>query len=222
MKIVGHRGARGLAPENSIASLKKALEHHVDEIECDARVTKDGIVILHHDKDVSTPTGPKLRISRHTYAELKKHDSDLATLKEALAAVPESTPLQIEIKPREDIQSIIKTINAELGRGRESSSLLIGSKSQSILRQTHQAFPEVQKVVIEAWSGVRAIHRAHQVNTKRLSMNKLWIWRGFIRPMSKRGWLLYAYTVNNPVKAKKWGRYGLSGIFTDYPDQFKK
>lgn len=219
MKIVGHRGARGLAPENTIASLKKALQHHVDEIECDVRVTKDGIVVLHHDKNI---TGTSVRISDHAYAELKEHDSDLATLQEAFRAVPESTPLQIEIKSQESVKEIIDIIRAELKKGRNPTSLLIGSKSQSILRVAHQAFPEIQKVVIEAWSGIRATRRAREVNTKRLSMNKLWLWRGFITPMSKRGWVLYAYTVNDPVKAKKWQQYGLSGIFTDYPDQFEE
>ena len=57
MKIVGHRGARHLAPENTISAIKKALDLAVDEIEIDVRVTKDGHVILHHDPIIRTKDG---------------------------------------------------------------------------------------------------------------------------------------------------------------------
>ncbi len=219
MKIVGHRGARGLAPENTIQSLKKALEHHVDEIECDVRVTKDEIVVLHHDKEI---TGQNLQIKDCTYDELREHDPDVATLVEALAAVPESTPLQIEIKSGEPTEPVVKILHAEFKKGRKLESILIGSKDQSILLILHDAFPEVIKVVIEAWSGVRATRHAKQVNTKRISMNQRWLWSGFVRQMTHRGWLLYAYTVNQPRRAEQLKKQGLTGIFTDYPDQFEK
>lgn len=218
MKIVGHRGAAGLAHENTAKSFKKALEHKVDEIECDVRVTHDGVVVLHHDKYI---TYKKFRIKKHTYSELKAHVSDLTTLAEAFDIVPESTPLQIEIKAGASVEPIIKVIKTELKSGRSPSSLLIGSKSQKILRAMHHAFPEITKVVIEPWSGVRATYRAKQVATKRISMNRRWLWSGFIRSMTDRGWLLYAYTVNDPAQAKQLAEAGVSGIFTDYPDQFE-
>jgi len=73
MKIIGHRGARGLAPENTIASLMKAIEHHVDEIECDVRVTKDQVAVLMHNGHLIDQSGTKLAISQHSYAELLAH-----------------------------------------------------------------------------------------------------------------------------------------------------
>lgn len=219
MKIVGHRGAGGLAPENTITSLKKALLHKVDEIECDVRVTQDNVVVLHHDKYI---TYKKFRIKKHTYSELKAHVHELATLAEAFEAVPESTPLQIEIKAGASLHPIVKAIRAELKNGRKPSSLLIGSKSQKILREMHRTFPEITKVVIEPWSGVRAAYRAKRVGTKRISMNQRWLWSGFIQSMTKRGWLLYAYTVNDTKRTKQLAQAGLVGIFTDYPDLFKK
>lgn len=219
MKIVGHRGARGLAPENTITSLKKALEHKVDEIECDVRVTKDNVVVLHHDRLI---TYKKLRIKSHTYTELHTHDDDLTTLNQALEVVPESTPLQIEIKPHTKTAPIIKIIQTELKKGRKPKSLLIGSKSQAILSEMHRAFPEVQKVVIEPWSSVRAVYRARRVNTKRISMNKISLWSGVIHSLNKRGYKLYAYTLNDTEKAKAWAKNGLAGVITDYPDQFEQ
>ena len=78
MEVIGHRGARGLAPENTIAALQKGLEHHVDMLELDLRVTRDDVVILHHDPDLVDPDGHKHKISDNTYKTLKEHKADLA------------------------------------------------------------------------------------------------------------------------------------------------
>jgi glycerophosphoryl diester phosphodiesterase len=222
MKIIGHRGARGLAPENTIASLSKALEHHVDELEFDLRVTGDGIVILHHNPDLADPAGQTFKISEHDYSVLKDHKPDLATLEEVLETIGHPVPLYIEVKPGENVKPIVKIIKSYLDKGWKPKYFLLGSKRQETLLQLHAALPEIQKIVIEPWSGVRAVRRARQVGTRRLSMNQLWLWWGFIRPMARNGWQLSAYTLNNPRKAKRWAKYGLYGVVTDYPDQLEK
>ncbi len=50
VEIIGHRGARGLAPENTLAGLARALELGVDGVEIDATMTADGVLVLHHDR----------------------------------------------------------------------------------------------------------------------------------------------------------------------------
>lgn len=217
MKIVGHRGARGLAPENTLASLQKALEHRVDMIEIDLRVTKDKAVILHHDANLTDPNGQKHKISKTDLVKLKQHQPNLTTFEEALDLVGRQTALYIEVKPHVDIKPIVKIIKTT-----KNLDLLLASKSQKTLVELHQALPDVPKIVIEPWSGVRASRRAKQVNTDMVSMNQLWLWRGFITPVSNRGWKLFAYTLNNPKKAKRWAKYGLYGVITDYPDLFDK
>jgi len=47
--LQGHRGARGLAPENTLPAYRRALELGVDTLECDMAITKDGVVVIHHD-----------------------------------------------------------------------------------------------------------------------------------------------------------------------------
>ena len=110
MKIIGHRGARGLAPENTLASLEKAIEHHVDIIEFDVRVTKDNQAILHHDSDLIDASGNHLNIADHALLELQKHKPDLALLEDAIKFINHRTGLMIEIKPRVDIKPIVSII----------------------------------------------------------------------------------------------------------------
>ena len=69
MKIIGHRGAKGLAPENTKASIQAALDNHVHEVEIDLRVTKDNAVILNHDNFIAAK-GKKYVIRNYNYAEL--------------------------------------------------------------------------------------------------------------------------------------------------------
>lgn len=82
--LQGHRGARGLAPENTLPAARKALELGVDTIECDMGITKDGVVVVHHDLYLNpgTTRGPDGKwlektgpaISELTFEELQKYD----------------------------------------------------------------------------------------------------------------------------------------------------
>lgn len=222
MKIIGHRGARGLAPENTVAALRKGLEHHVDMLEFDLRVTKDGVVVLHHDAALKDPNGNKLQVAETDYKVLKTHKPDLATFEEVLDAIGHAVPLYVEVKGGVPVKPISKIIKRRLEKDWENDYFLLGSKSQETLRELHAALPDIRKVVIEPWSGVRAHRRAREVNAKIVAMNQRWLWWGFIRGFKHSDYELYAYPLNDPVKARRWAGWGLSGVVTDYPDRFEK
>lgn len=217
MKIIGHRGAKGLAPENTLASLKKAIEHHVDMVEFDVRVTSDNQAVLHHNPEVIDPSGNHLKISNQTLAELKQHKSDLALLDEAIKFIDNRAGILIEIKSGVEIKpivSIIENTNLKL------NEIIVCSFNVSILRQIKVALPDVKIMIIEPWSGVRASHRARKLGTNLISMNQRWLWWGFIKSMSST-YKLYTYTLNDVQKARRWAKHGLAGVITDYPDLFK-
>ena len=82
--LQGHRGARGLAPENTLPAFQKALELGVDTLECDMAITRDGVVVVHHDLwlNPDTTRGPDGQwlpgrgpaIADLSYAELQRYD----------------------------------------------------------------------------------------------------------------------------------------------------
>lgn len=221
MKIIGHRGAKGLAPENTLLSIGHALDHNVDEVEFDVRVTQDGVVVLHHDPDLRMG-GERLRISRTTYADLKHHKPDLTTLDEALNLIGAKVTPLIEIKPGEAIKPIVAILKEQLKSGLYTTDdILVGSKSQRTLRAFHRVMPEIKMVVIESWSGVRGSWRARQVDTKRINMRSWWLWSGFLRGMHRSGYQIAPYTMNDPAKVQRWQKY-LYGAITDYPDRFER
>jgi len=217
MKIVGHRGARGLAPENTIASLMQALTYNVDEIEIDVRVTRDGIPVLNHDVVLH---GATLPIAHHTLQELRARKPDLATLSEALELLQHKASAMIEVKPRVDIAPVVAVLQQHLDKGWKAQDITLGSFSQKTLRALHAALPELPTIVIERFSGLYAGYRARQLHTKKVSMNHLFVWAGYISAMRRQQYELYVYTLNDPKRAARFQKHGLYGVITDRPDLF--
>src|SRR5436190_23628677 len=71
MEVIGHRGARFLAPDNTLAGQRLAYELGVDIAECDVRLSKDGVPVLMHDREMLQTTGKPGYVDSYTLAELK-------------------------------------------------------------------------------------------------------------------------------------------------------
>lgn len=220
IKVIGHRGSRGLAPENTVASILKALKYQADEVEIDVRVSRDGVVVLAHNPFIMDASGGKLTVAEHNFTELKSHKPDLAKLEEAVEAINKAAPLIIEVKPGVATKPVVKIIKQFLERGWCLEDFLLASFDYTILKELRSALPGIELVVNERWSGVRATSRARRLGTKRITMNKNFLWFGFVRAMKSGGYQLSAYTLNDPAKARRWAKRGLYGAVTDFTDRF--
>lgn len=217
MKIIGHRGAKGLAPENTLASFKAALKAGVDELEFDLRITSDGAVILNHDPFILDGSGAKRVIATTPLSQLREHKPDIITFDEFLDSIGKRTHLLTEIKPGIDVKPIAAIIQQRLQSGWALDIFSVCSFDQKILRAVHELLPDIELVVIESWSSWCARRRARELGTMRLSMNQRWLWRGFLRMMHAKGYQISPYTLNKPAKARRWEPY-IYGIITDRPD----
>ena len=211
MLIIGHRGARGLAPENTHASFMCALKNNVDSIELDIRTSADGKLVVHHDATVNGTI-----ISKTDYTTLKHANPDLLLLHEALKILDGKCPVIIEIKKGADMQAVID----EFTMSPLKAGTQVASFDMQILRAVRSSLPDVPIIVNEKWSGIRGTHRCHKLRTTYLCMNQRWLWSGFIESLSKKGYNLSTYPLNDPKKANKWRTHGLYGVVTDYPDRF--
>ena len=72
VQICAHRGVSEIVPENSVAGIKKCIELGFDIIEIDLAKTKDGRIVLMHDKTLERTTTGKGNVSDFTLAEIKK------------------------------------------------------------------------------------------------------------------------------------------------------
>jgi len=120
LDIQGHRGARGLAPENTLAAFARALSLGVTTLELDCAVTRDGVVVVSHDPALNpdltrTPDGtwlprPGPRIHDLTYEQLQRYDVGRLKPDTAYARrFPDQQPVDGERIPRlADVFALVK------------------------------------------------------------------------------------------------------------------
>ena len=120
---VAHRGASKHAPENTLASCQKAIEFGVDFIEMDLRETKDGIIILMHDRTVDRTTNGKGKVKELTWEHISQLDAGswfgeefegtrVPTFREVLKAIKGKAKPDIDLK-QADVRKIIKILKEE-------------------------------------------------------------------------------------------------------------
>jgi len=91
--LISHRGGRGFGPENTLHSLRKALDFGVEMVETDVRMSADGVPVIHH--------GPFLGyrlLGRMSYEEIKERAPEVPSLEEYLEAVEGRCALNLEVK----------------------------------------------------------------------------------------------------------------------------
>lgn len=99
--VIGHRGAKGIVPENSLSGFKKAVELGIDGVELDVHLIKDGKLVVIHDMDLKRLTRLKIPVRQLTFKELKKHDiSELFTKNQEkiMEKLPEEKKYFLELR----------------------------------------------------------------------------------------------------------------------------
>jgi glycerophosphoryl diester phosphodiesterase len=106
---ISHRGGGSLAPENSIEGIEKSIEHGVEMVEVDVRVSRDGALVLSHDP---APHGTGALVAESTLEELRARLPDIAVLDDALAAVRGRVRLNLDIKDPAALAPAIEQVRA--------------------------------------------------------------------------------------------------------------
>ncbi len=225
MQIMGHRGAAGLAPENTIASIEKALEVGVDWVEFDVRRTLDGHVVLVHDRHTGRVARRRLVVKKSPIQELQqlemKKGAIIPTLEEAVAIVGKKAKINIEIKQLECVEQVIELIESYVKKGYAYSHFLVSSFSPAILRAAYQLNKQIPYALLQVWP-VR-FRWLSSVKLSGVGFYHISALTPFIIKLAKRrGLYTYAYTVNSFEEAKQLKRMGLDGIVTNYPDKFEE
>ena len=99
---IGHRGAAGHAPENTLAAVRQGIELGVDFVEIDVRRTTDGVLVALHDATVNRTTNGRGRVEALSLGEVRKLDAGngerIPTVEEVLQMAGGRTGLMLELK----------------------------------------------------------------------------------------------------------------------------
>ena len=153
-RIIGHRGAMGEAPENTLASFQKALDDGAAFVELDVRGTKDGEVVIIHDATLGRTTNGRGRVRKRALKDIKKLDAGywfspdrgrtypyrgrnigVPTLEEFLTTFPEARAI-VEIKQARP--SIVPEVIETVRRLKREERILLASESDRILKEARR------------------------------------------------------------------------------------
>ena len=216
--IIAHRGFSSRYVENTLASVRAALELGVDFVEIDVQETRDGELIVFHDYRLNRICGVRGRVRHKTLAEIQRLNPLIPTLSEVLGACQGRARVLIEIK-RADPRKVAEMI-AKLRMERE---VIVFSLSVARMKQFAAAAPVVPRFGLIARNPTWAMARLKAaVTVEGLGLSRRLITSArVVRRIHRRGWKVFVWTVNREVEMKKLASWDVDGIITNYPDRAK-
>ncbi|MBI4845015.1 MAG: glycerophosphodiester phosphodiesterase [Candidatus Omnitrophica bacterium] len=221
---IGHRGACGYAPENTLLSFEKALELKVDFIELDVQVCKTKEVVVIHDTKVDRTTNGKGYVAEKTFAQLKKMDAGkgqrIPLLEEVLDLVNKAAKVNIEIKGEQAAKPVFDIIKRYVKEENwDWDDFLISSFNHYELLEFNSFCAPVKIGAIIAGIPIGYAQCAVQLNAYSLHPSKEFINQALVDDAHKSGLKVFAYTLNEKTDIEKIKKLGVDGIFSNFPDR---
>ena|ERR1035437_6599385 len=219
-KIIGHRGAAGVAFENSLEAIGSMISQNIDVIEFDIRLTKDSKLVVLHDKTTNRVADISVDVAKTTYQELsslKLRNGQAVPILEEVLEVVGNQSIYIDIKDKGCASEAIGVLKRY-----PKSVVSFVSFDVSELEVIHSLNPNIPVYVLQHSRPLRIIKEARRIDATGIGINK-WV----INPVTyflaqKYSLSIYVYVVNSRLLAwflKKL--YPKIDVCTDYPERFK-
>jgi len=227
MLKIGHRGAMGYAPENTLASFDKALELGVDGIELDVHLCKSGELVVIHDARVNRTTNGKGLVIDKTLEEIKILDAGngqhIPTLSEVLDFVDRRAVIDIELKAEGIGKSVAEILRRYIQEyGWKNDLFMISSFDYHELKRCHDSIPEVPFGPIIAAKPLDYALFAQSMKADTIMPFYEFLNGEFVQDAHQRGLKVMTWTVNRPEDIKKMLNIGVDGIISNYPDRLSE
>jgi glycerophosphoryl diester phosphodiesterase len=228
--IVGHRGASGYAPENTLASFGLALEQGADVVELDVHLSRDGEVVVIHDERLERTTDGRGFVHQHTLAELKRLDAGawheprfagerLPALSEVLEWAAGRAYLAIEIKNAPIFYDGIEAaIVEQLDRHRMRERALVISFDHVALRRVRELDPGLQTGAIYACRPADQIALALATGVQVLEPQWSFVRPDDVAAAHAAGLRVSTWATSEPEALRRLVAAGVDGIATNHPD----
>ncbi|WP_022867442.1 glycerophosphoryl diester phosphodiesterase [Schaalia vaccimaxillae] len=238
-RIYAHRGASSLAPENTIAAFAKAAEVGASWFEFDVDIIRDGSLIVMHDDRLDRTTNGKGGYYNLTFSDIRRLDAgkwfsntytferipEVATVIEFANAA--NMGMNLEIKPcRAGTQlreKLIENLNVAVGKVEDFSRLLVSSFDHELLADFHRVRPEIELGWLferEGQPGPTWQEGAARLGCKAIHPDVEGVTEAEVASMLDAGFEVNVWTVNDVDQAAELAKWGVTGIFTDRPQDF--
>ena len=227
--VVGHRGAMGHALENTIESVKKAIQLNVDGIEIDVFKSKTGELVVYHDPFLSRLSNSNAFIEQISLDSIKKVELkgglSIPTLKEVIDIIPEKIFLNIELKGSNTAFKTNKVIIEYLKElNLPPSKFIISSFRWDELKKFRDLNKDIPIAILvdSLYKIDNAIKLAKEINATALNPNNEFITKKIVNKIQSNNIKVFPYTINSPKNIKRMKLMGVDAIITDYPERINK
>lgn len=218
---IGHRGACGHEPENTLRSIRRALDLGAHGIEIDVRLGGGELVVL-HDATLDRTTNGHGYAFRKSLTELRAldagHGERIPTLREVFETVDRRAFINIELKGRLTARPVRALIEEFVGRHAWApENFLVSSFHRAELRHFIKSGIPIGLLVARPT-------RFYHITARRLgawSVNVALRHASgrFVRDAHARGFKVLVYTVNTPADIARMRQLQVDGVFSDFPER---
>jgi len=229
MLIYGHRGAKGIAPENTLASFQHCLDAGVTRCELDVQLSLDDELIVFHDDNLKRLTGRKGKVKNKTAAELQDYE-----VRDATISWPDACPIptlaelfqccafdhwQLEIKPLSRKKSVvaIQAIARLIEQFQLQEMVTITSSSSHVLKAALEHAPDISRGLVAEYGWLDPIKTAVRYQCSLLALNWTLCTEQRTNKAKAAGLHISVWTVNEPKLMLRLAQYGVDSLITDFP-----
>jgi glycerophosphoryl diester phosphodiesterase len=222
---IGHRGAMGHAPENTLASIRKALELGVPCLEIDVYFV-DGQLVVFHDNRLERTTNGTGYLLDQNFSYLRSLDAGdgekIPTLKEVFEAAHLQAGINIELKGPNTARQVVEFVFKMRDMGWSDDLILLSSFDHRELARIRQLDPRIKVGAMIVGLPVNDSAFAESLGAYSVHLSLEFIDRRFVDDAHSRGLRVFVFTVNHPEDIIKMGELGVDGVFTNYPERVLK
>lgn len=232
MLIYGHRGARGEAPENTLAGFRRALDAGIRRVELDLRLSRDGVLVVMHDETVNRTTGARGLVSHLSVAELAALDArhntppwpdpqPVPTIMQVLEGFPQFLHLQLEVKPVDTNERSLmaERLLALFDAFELRSRATVTSFDHEFLATLRKLGPHIPLGLVADRARPEPLQIAVRLGAHMLVLHRKLCLRRRVTAAQRAGLHVSAWTVNDDATALQLQRLGVDSIITDHPSR---
>lgn len=216
---IGHRGASGYAPENTLASIEKAIALQCAFTEVDIQRTSDDELVLLHDERVDRTTNGRGRVSDLTLADIQKLDAGggqmVPTLEEALKAAKGRIGLILELKTKGLAHDVCTIVRA----GGLDRSVIYASFLHEELQDVRRIDPHADTLALFKWFSKVPVAQAIRLQATHVGLRFNTATKRRVKALHNAGLTVFVYTVNKPAEVNKMKTLGVDGVISNFPDR---
>jgi glycerophosphoryl diester phosphodiesterase len=220
---VGHRGAAGHEPENTLRSFRRAMELGADMVELDVHLCGSGELVVIHDEAVDRTTDGTGEVAEMTLDELRGLDAGkgekIPTLQEVIDLATGRIGINIELKGPGTAGPALKHIEAAVDEGWKISGFHVSSFHLEELSAIRNLSEDIRTGVLFALDDGGIMGFAERNGAYSLNPNHRTVTPDLVAIAHERGLKIFAWTVNEPEDIARMRGLGVDGIISDYPDR---